>query len=590
MIGNTRTCALVGFDGSVDWCCFPRFDSPSVFAAILDHRVGGRWSITPTVASSSKQIYIDNTNVLNTRFTSLKGSVDLIDFMPCHSGKVWSTPPEIHRIVKCVSGEMELKLILEPRFRYGKYAADITKHKEGFLFENSKEELVFSSTFQGFNAEGGKVSGRFSVKKGEKLYMILSYGESTPRSAADYSTDLQLSRTLRYWRRWVSGLKYTGRWRKEVVRSALTLRLLVYSPTGAMVAAPTTSLPEAIGYGRNWDYRYSWIRDSAFSLWAFHLLGSYSEAENYIHWLIDNNPALDKDLHLMYTIDGGTRIYERQLGHLEGYKHSSPVRIGNAASAQFQLDAHGCILDALYFSYRYGLGVSEETYYRFVKPIANYICDNWKKKGNGIWEIRGRRQHYIYTKAWCYVGLERACRIAAMKGRNDDIKSWKSAMDEIRKEVDQRGWNRSSGYYSMSYETKELDASLLLLPLIGFIDPNDERMRRTVRAIKKGLSKNGLLYRYNIDDGLEGKEGSFMVCNFWMVSVLSRMGRLREAKNIMDRLVNLGSPLGLYSEELDPESGELLGNFPQAFSHMGLISAAFEFERALRRRQDRERS
>jgi GH15 family glucan-1,4-alpha-glucosidase len=581
IIGNTRTCALIGFDGSVDWCCLPRFDSPSVFAAILDHRIGGRWTVTPTTVSMSTQVYLDDTNVLTTRFTSRKGIVEVVDFMPCHSGKVWSTPPEIHRIVRGLSGEMELRLVLEPRFGYGKYTADITRHEDGFLFENSKEELVFSSTLQRLNSKAGRVTGRFSVKKGEKVYMILSYGESTPRRAANYSTDLQLSRTLRYWRRWVSGLKYTGRWRKEVVRSALTLRLLVYSPTGAMIAAPTTSLPEAVGYGRNWDYRYSWIRDSAFSLWAFHVLGSYSEAEHYIHWLIDNNPALDKDLHLMYTLDGGTKISERQLTHLEGYMRSYPVRVGNAASAQFQLDAHGCILDALYFSYRFGVGVSEETYYRFVKPIANFICDNWRKNGNGIWEIRGKRQHYVYTKAWCYVGLERACRIATMKGHLDDTKRWREVMDDIREEVDQKGWNRSSEYYSMSYETREPDASLLLLPLIGFIRSDDRRMQRTVAAIQKKLSKNGLLYRYGIDDGLGGKEGSFMVCNFWLVAVLSRMGRLREAERLMDRLVSFGGPLGLYSEEVDPESGEPLGNFPQAFSHMGLISAAFEFERAL---------
>jgi GH15 family glucan-1,4-alpha-glucosidase len=576
VIGNTRTCALVGYDGSIDWCCFPKFDSPSTFASILDRERGGRWAITPTGAAISHQGYVKDTNVLKTYFESNSGSVELIDFMPCHKGSVWSSPPEIHRIVKCVSGKMDLEVWLEPRFDYGRATAKIDSDDNGYTFRNSKEELVFSASAGSFTKDDGAVRGVLSVRKGDRVLLILSYGESSPRSAKEYFTEMQLRRTVKYWRGWASRLRYRGKWKENVVRSALALRLLVYSPTGAIVAAATTSLPEAVGYGRNWDYRYSWIRDSAFSLWAFHVLGSFSEAEHYIHWLINNNPALDKDLHLMYTVDGTTRLTEHELNHLEGYKSSAPVRVGNAASMQLQLDAHGCILDALYFSSRYGMGISEEMYYRFVKPIAVYLCDNWMKKGNGIWEIRGRREHYVYTKAWCCVGLQRACKIADLTGHHEDTARWNKVLNEIKREVRSKGVDAEQGYYKMRYGSRELDASLLLLPLIGFVSVDDDAMKHTVDAIRKKLSRNGLLYRYKVDDGLEGKEGSFTVCNFWLVAVLARQGRIREAEQLMDKLVSLGSPLGLFAEELDPDTGELLGNFPQAFSHMGLITAARE--------------
>lgn len=591
IIGNMRTAALIGYDGSVDWCCFPRFDSASIFASILDKRKGGKWTITPAGKAVSEQSYLGNTNILLTKFTdSNNGAVaELIDFMPCSTasnaesvdGGAFSSVPEIHRILRGRKGIMRFDMLLQPRFYYGRLSGRVKKWRDGYSVSSLTEELAFSSSVSSCKIGDGEITCKFSVKQGENNYFILSYGESMPRRFEEYDSELQLDRTHRFWSDYASSLVYKGRWRKEVIRSALVLRLLVYAPTGAIVAAPTTSLPESIGGNRNWDYRYSWIRDSAFSLWAFHILGSKSESERYLHWLIINNPSLDRDLRLMYKVSGETNLKEAELPYLEGYKKSRPVRIGNDAYFQIQLDAHGCILDALYFSSRHGYGVSHEIYYRFVRPLAYYICENWKKKGNGIWEFRNITENFVYTKAWCYIGLDRACKIAKVTGHKDDVTVWKKEMKKIRKEVLKKGWNEKMQSFTMFYGSDYLDASLLLLPMIGFIDARDGRMVKTVEAIMNNLSSNGLLKRYNAPDGLKGKEGSFMICNFWLVSCLARMGRLKDATNMLEELISKANHLGLYSEEIDQETGSFLGNFPQAFSHMGFIMAAVELNRAL---------
>jgi GH15 family glucan-1,4-alpha-glucosidase len=579
-IGNMRTVALVSFDGSIDWCCFPRFDSSSVFAALLDRVKGGSWRMSVDGNGEARQLYLSDTNVLQTSYKLESGEFILTDFMPCSRGEVWSAPPEIHRIVKCVSGSGRISLHLEPRFNYGRERAQIGEVEGGFLLRAPREELVFSASCGGLKHEAGVVSGAVDMSQGQEETFVLSYGESRPRLVYEYQSKKLLDQTVRYWRDWVSTLRYTGRWREQVVRSALILRLLVYSATGAMVAAPTTSLPEVIGGGRNWDYRYSWIRDSAISLWAFYILGSSSEAERYLHWLIDNNPALDLDLRLMYRVDGGKNLAERELSHLEGYMKSKPVRVGNAAAKQLQLDAHGCILDALYFSSTYGAGVSDEMYYRFVRPLAHFICDNWRRRGNGIWEFRNGRGHFVYTKAWCYAGLDRACKIARATAHDSDTERWRSVMDEIKEEILREGWNDVKRTFVMRYGASELDASVLMLPLIGFIRSRDWRMKATVDAVMNELSEGGLVRRYSAGDGFDGKEGCFFICNFWLVACLARQGRVQEAGQLFERLLSLSNHLGLFSEEVDPNSGELLGNFPQAFSHMGLILAAYELERS----------
>jgi GH15 family glucan-1,4-alpha-glucosidase len=587
IIGNTRTVSLIGYDGSIDWCCLPKFDSPSVFAAILDHKVGGRWSIVPVAKKgTSVQRYIEHTNILQTEFTAEGSKVVLTDFMPCslQYQEAWAFPPEIHRIVDCVKGKISIRLELEPRFEYGLTPPKIWTTKYGLAMRSHKDEMVLASTvpFDHKDPQENNVRSDFTMSKGQREIFVLSYGEYEPRKVDEYQTRSQLLRTEAYWKNWAGGLKYKGRWREAVIRSALILKLLTYSPTGAILAAPTTSLPESIGGDRNWDYRYSWIRDSANSLWAFRLLGERSEAERFLHWLIDNNPSLDLDLKLMYSITGQSKLTEEVLNQFEGYRKSSPVRIGNAAVEQDQMDAYGYMLDALYYSSRHGSNVSEDMYYRFVKPLARYICDNWEKPGNGIWEIRGWRDRYVYTQAMCYAGLDRAIKIAKITKHKEDIPLWHMVMEKIKKETIEKGWDEGKKSFVMSYKNRELDSANLMLPLIGFIDAKDEKMQLTLDAIIENLGiGEALLYRYQINDGQKGQEGAFLLCSFWLVACLAKAERVDEALRAFKELLNYSNHLGLYTEEIEPATREGLGNFPQAFSHMGLIMAACALDSAL---------
>ena len=581
IIGNTRTVALAGYDGSIDWCCLPKFDSPSVFAAILDAKKGGRWTIQPAGRSSSTQLYLEDTNILRTDFKTPTSHVHLTDFMPCSmASEAWSTPPEIHRVVSCITGSVDMRFVFKPAFDYGLQTPDFEKHDHGLAMKDSKYEMALSWSVPFQTAQDG-VDGTFRIEQGEKRVFVLSYGEAEPRKIEEYHTERQRAKTEVFWMDWTSQLRYRGMWRREVIRSALTLKLLVYSPTGAIVAAPTASLPEALKGNRNWDYRYSWIRDSANSLWAFYIMGYKSEAETYLHWLIDSNPSLDLDLRLMYDVDGSTNITERVLKHLEGYMGSGPVRVGNAAVNQLQLDAYGYMLDSLYFSHRHGKAVNDEMYYRFVKPLANYIVEHWFEPGNGIWEIRNRQEHYVYTKAWSWAGLDRAVKIAKATGHLDDVEGWTNIKRKIKTEVLRKGWNSSKKSFVMHYGTTDLDASILLLPLIGFIEVDDERTASTVDAIRRELGRGSLLYRYRCKDGLRGSEGAFLLCGFWLVSCLAKMGRTEEARKNFEELAGYANHLGLFSEEVDPETRLDLGNFPQAFSHMGYITAAHELDKAM---------
>ena len=581
IIGNTRTAALVGYDGSIDWCCMPKFSSPSIFAALLDRERGGRWAIQPAGSATSTQSYLEETNILRTEFQNGAARVLLTDFMPCsHTQEVWSAPPEIHRTVQSLSGAMRLKLEFEPVFNYGYLTPKFTASAFGARVRSRKQEMVLSSSVPLQMSKSG-ASAEFTVSQGEKKVFVLSYGEDEPRKVQEYHTERQRAKTEVFWMDWVSLLRYRGRWRDAVVRSALTLKLLIYAPTGAMVAAPTTSLPESIGGGRNWDYRYSWIRDSASALWAFHGIGYKSESEAYLRWLIDNNPSLDMDLRLMYDVDGGSDIRERTLDQLEGYRNSRPVRVGNQAVDQVQYDAYGYMLDALYFSSRHGRQVDDEMYFRFVKPLADFIVEHWTEPGNGIWEIRGGQEHYVYTKAWCYAGLQRAVKIAEATGHEDDVPRWKASMKEIKEEVVREGWSAKKKAFVIHYGSDHLDAATLMLPLIGFLPANDGKMRATIEAVRKELSKGALVYRYRANDGLEGEEGAFLLCGFWLVACLARLGRVEEATKNFEELLSYANHLGLYPEEADPKTGEALGNFPQAFSHMGLILAARELEDAI---------
>jgi GH15 family glucan-1,4-alpha-glucosidase len=585
VIGNTKTAALVGYDGSIDWCCMPKFSSPSIFAAILDQKKGGRWAIQPSDSATSTQAYLDDTNILRTEFKSVTSRVTVTDFMPCSvTSNAWSAPPEVHRIVASLSGEMKLRFIFNPVFNYGSAVPKFSQTDNGITIRNRKQEMVLSTSVPFQLAEDG-ISAEFKIGPDEKKAFVLSYGEAVPRKIQEYHSERQRARTEVFWMDWASRLRYRGRWKAAVTRSALTMKLLVYEPTGAIVAAPTTSLPESIGGERNWDYRYSWIRDSASSLWAFNTVGCRSETEAYLHWLIDNNPSLDLDLRLMYDVDGGSSIRERTLDHLEGYKGSRPVRIGNLAVDQLQYDAYGYMLDSLYFSSKHGKQIDEEMYFRFVKPLARYIVEHWSEPGNGIWEIRDRREHYVYTKAWCCAGLDRAIKIAEAAGHQEDIPEWKTTIKQIKDDVLKNGWNQKKRSFVIHYGSQDLDAANLMLPLIGFLPVNNDKMKATIEAIARELSVGALVYRYRADDGLRGKEGAFLLCSFWLVACLARLGRVEEAWKNFHELLGHANHLGLYSEEVEPNTGEALGNFPQAFSHMGLILAADELDRALDARQ-----
>ena len=585
-IGNTRTVALVGYDGSIDWCCMPRFDSPSVFAAILDRRIGGSWSLTPAKKGQASQSYVKNTNILATEFDVNGSRVVATDFMPCsNSREAWATPPEIHRILYCVEGRMKLRLNLKPRFNYGLVQPVVKMDGRNASFRGPRDEIVLASSLKLKPPLKGGLSRDFEMFQGDREVFVLSYGEAEPRQVEEYNSTEQLRYTEIFWKSWVRKLRYKGRWRREVIRSALTLKLLIYSPTGAIVAAPTTSLPEASGQGMNWDYRFSWLRDSAHSLWAFRLLGDISEAERYLRWLIETDPALDLNLNLMYTIQGQPVNEERTLSRLEGYRGNKPVRVGNAAAQQFQMDAYAYMLDALYFSTRHGVTVTRDMYYRFVKPLASFIVENWRLPGNGIWEIRGKKRHYVETKAWCYAGLDRAVAIAKASNHNEDTPEWRTAMREIKREVLNKGWSSQKKAFRMHYDSDDLDSANLMMPLMGFLDPRDKRIVNTVDAIIRELARYSMLYRYRLRRGRKNKEGAFIVCSFWLVACLAKIGRTEEALRIFKDLIGYSNHLGLYSEEINPENLELMGNFPQAFSHMGLIMAAYELDQAIDRRE-----
>ena len=579
VIGNTRTAALVGYDGSIDWCCFPRFDSPSVFASILDWERGGKWSIQPEGLAKSRQEYVPDTNILTTVFESYGGVVRLTDFMPCSkAGGNYSVLPEIHRVLTCEEGGMDMSLTFQPIFDYGRTKPKLAVKKWGVSVRRGKFEMALSSSVPLAVGTAG-VNSPFRMEEKDRRTFVLSYGESVPRKTSEYRTRAQLEKTEAYWRRWVAGLSYRGRWKDMVTRSALALKLLTYSPTGAMVAAVTASLPEVMGGDRNWDYRFSWIRDSANSLRAFNVVGSSSEAESYLRWLIVNNPALEVDLRLVYDVNGGTELPEADLPRLEGYMGSRPVRIGNAAAKQFQFDVYGYMLDAVYISSGRGRSLSSDTYFRFVKPLADHIVETWSDPSDSIWETRVRRRHYVYTKAWAYAGLDRAIKIAKATRHFADVPGWARVKRKIRAEVISRGWNAERNSFVMDYGSSKLDSANLMLPLMGFISAKDRRMLGTLNAIQEELAEGPFVYRTASHRAGPRKEGAFLLCSFWLVCCLAGAGEREKALEYFSRLVDSSNHLGLYSEEIDPASGEFLGNFPQAFSHLGLMLAAQSLDR-----------
>jgi GH15 family glucan-1,4-alpha-glucosidase len=599
IIGNMRTVALVGMNGSIDWYCHPHFDSPSIFGAILDDEKGGRFQISAAADGvRHKQFYWPSTNVLVTRFLLADGIAELEDFMPVG---LPSDSPEyrhLYRRVRCVRGAVRISVACRPAFDYGRQTHDTLIDANGATFKSGGLTLALSTAVPLRNDEHGGVSAEFVLSEGESQIFILrddcdEGGVSYPPSEKGAETLLRC--TVKFWRDWLSSCTYHGRWRDQVHRSALALKLLTFEPTGAIIAAPTTSLPEVIGGARNWDYRYTWIRDAAFTVYAFLRIGFRGEAAAFMGWIEDHGSKHVRPKapgSVVYTISGDNNLPEQTLDHWEGYRGSGPVRIGNDAVSQFQGDIYGELMDALYLSNKY---VSPTTYDLWVK-IRNrldWICENWQLPDAGIWEMRNRQEQFVYSKIMNWVALDRGLRLADKRALPADRAKWSRERDRIYEEVMTRGWNEKRHAFTQYYGSEDLDASLLIMPLVFFMAPNDPRMLSTISAILEnprhgGLVSDSLVYRYPPQtgiDGLPGEEGTFNMCSFWLVEALTRAGlafpeKLDQARLLFERVLGYANHLGLYSEQTGPQ-GEALGNFPQAFTHLALISAAFNLDRRL---------
>jgi GH15 family glucan-1,4-alpha-glucosidase len=597
IIGNMHTAALVAVDGAIDWLCFPHFDSPSVFAAILDDHKGGHFKISPTGPGvRSKQFYWPETNVLITRFFAPEGVAHVTDYMP-----VGLSPEEpgyrcLVRHIRMVRGDMSFRVECYPAFNYGRDQHHTTITNEGACFDSASLKLGLVTRIPLQRDERGAVAD-FTLRETESATVVLqeikSSSECGPLLSERAAVQL-FKRTVEYWLRWLSKCTYKGRWRESVHRSALALKLLTYEPTGAIIAAPTCSLPETLGGSRNWDYRYTWIRDAAFTLYGLMRIGFTEEAARFMSWLEARCHELEPDgsLHLMYGIDGRHVSIEETLDHLEGYKGSGPVRIGNNAHNQVQLDIYGELMDSVYLYNKYATPISYDLWTE-LRRLINWVCGNWHWKDEGIWETRLGRQHFVYSKLMCWVALDRGLRLADRRSFPADRERWLKVRDEIYEDIITNGWSAKRNAFVQHYGSEHLDAANLIMPLVFFLSPSDPRILKTLDAIHRspkdgGLVSNSLVYRYNVElspDGLKGEEGTFNMCTFWLVEALTRAGetdaeRLRQARLIFEEMAGYANHLGLYSEETGP-SGEALGNFPQAFTHLSLISAAFNLDRAL---------
>ncbi len=599
IVGNMRTCALVGVNGSVDWFCCPNFDSPSVFGAILDDRKGGHFKIAPLLDDPpvQRQVYWPASNVLITRFLAPNGVAEVIDFMPVSTAENPHEHTELIRRVNCVRGVVPFILECYPAFNYARDAHRTELNENGAAFISAKLGLQLSTRVL-LEQDGDGVVGAFVLREGESATVsigVLGDASADYHPPTEAESDALFEETVAYWRGWLRQCTYKGRWREMVERSALVLKLLTYEPTGAIIAAPTCSLPEELGGVRNWDYRYTWIRDAAFTLYALLRIGFTKEASRFMHWLESMIDPFDDDwrnIQIIYGIDGRRQLDEITLDHLDGYRGSRPVRIGNGAYDQLQLDIYGELMDSVYLFNRYGEPISYD-FWTKLRQMANWVCDNWQLADEGIWETRGGRQHFVYSKMMCWVMLDRAVRLADARAFPSERFRWIQTRDEIYEEVQTKGWNPELQAFVQHYGSDSLDASTLIMPLIFFMSPTDPRMLSTIDAINRspaqgGLVSDSLVYRYNaarFHDGLTGQEGTFNMCTFWLVEALTRAGwgdprRLDQARLMFEKMLGYANHLGLYAEETGP-SGEGLGNFPQAFTHLALISCAFNLDRAL---------
>ncbi|HKD10882.1 MAG TPA: glycoside hydrolase family 15 protein [Thermoanaerobaculia bacterium] len=584
VIGDLRTAALVGVDGCIDWMCWPNFDSPSLFAALLDDQRGGLFRISAASADATRrQMYLPDSNILVTRFLTPDGVAEVVDFMPVfEEGADAGREQRLIRLVRGVRGALRFSLECRPVFGYGCRPARASRSDRGFRLSSGSDSVTLSTPLD-LREGDGSVSSEFEVREGDRVPLVL-HGDGASGSASSALLDRcgeDFQDTLRYWQSWVSRMRYHGRWREMVARASLVLKMLTYGPTGAIVASPTTSLPERLHGDRNWDYRYTWIRDAAFTVYAFLRVGFTEEAERFIAFL-EEHCRVDQGLQVLYGVDGRREIPERTLEHLAGYEGSSPVRIGNAAAAQFQLDITGDLVDAIYLYDKYCKPLSYRLW-NTVRGLADRVCEDWQKEDEGIWEVRGGAQQFTFSKMMCWVALDRALRLASKESLPADVPRWRAARDAIYETVMSRGFSEKRNSFVQRLDGSALDASMLMAPLVKFISPSDPRMLGTLDAIAARLESDHLVRRYDprvAPDGIGEEEGTFSACTFWLAEALARSGSLVQARLIFEKMLGYANHLGLYSEEIGL-TGELLGNFPQAFTHLGLISAAVNIDRAL---------
>lgn len=588
IIGDGSSAALVRVDGAIDWLCMPRFDSPSLFAAILDPEKGGVAAITPARRPfESLQRYDPDTNVLETLFTVPgQGVARLTDFMP------WVDDPrasihEVHRRIECLEGTIEVDVIFDPRFSYGQDPAEIDIGEHGVLARGKNGERVVATAGRGntwTRRDAGGVQARVSLRSGQRVWNVISWDASDPEPPSAYRPFDLLRDTRQRWREWSAGLEYNGPWRHHMLRSALTMKLLTYAPTGAMVAAPTTSLPEWLGGARNWDYRYAWARDAALAVRANNLIGFHSEARDFFHFLRDT-VDVDVGLKVMYGIDGSRVPDEVELSHLAGYRGSSPVRIGNGARDQVQLDSAGALIDAAHLYEHFG-GTLTVRAWRTLRGVIDSLQDAWRLPDHGIWEPRSGKRHNVHSKLMIWLALDRGAGIARAFGAADRHDAWTACADQIHADILKRGLSADGNHFVSVYDGDSADSTLLLLAAHAFLPGDDPRLANTVDFVRRELGSGPFLYRYREDDGVDGEEGAFVLCGFWLAEVLALIGRVDEALEIFSAHVDASNHLGLLAEEIDPSNGSLLGNFPQAFSHLGLVNAALRIDRALRIRDE----
>jgi len=591
LIGNCRAAALVSTQGSIDWCCLPDFHSPSIFAAILDERKGGCFVIQPLQTLGVTQNYVGDTNVVQTIFNCNSGVIKVTDCFVAMEEKQKKTElfpdHEILRIVEGVEGLVKMRFEYYPRAFYGKSDFSLKSHGHlGVHFTFKENILVFQTTVEGFTFSKGnnKLAGEFFVGKGDKEVFSLSCSSQHPAIIPEVSTcaGLRLQATTDYWNNWISQCKYEGVFKSAVLRSVLTLKLLTHAPSGAIIAAPTTSLPEELKGVRNWDYRYCWLRDASFTVRVLIKLGYYDEAHAYMNWILHATQLTQPNLQVVYTIFGNTNIREQNCDWLRGYRHSVPVRIGNDAHDQFQLDIYGEVLNAVY-TYSEIVNEFDKATVKFILGLGATICRKWREPDEGIWEIRGGRLQHTHSKAMACTGLDRLIRLCKRYNwKNAPLDEFIKARNEICDSIEQLGFDTEMNAYKKDYAGKELDASLLVLPLVNYCSASSPRMVSTIEQIERRLLKNGFVYRYiSTDDGLPGKEGAFIVAGFWLIENLAKSGRVEEAIYLFQQTLNAAPKHQLLSEEIDPHTKEWLGNYPQGFSHIGLISAALSISENL---------